>query len=285
MPCQRRLCAGHAMLALGGLLISWWSHGLLRRVVTTRDDCGGQRRCGEHASQQPELLWQGTACTAVRGRFRLVGQRRLGRSRCVLPSQPDYIKAGLVHASFMRWPLLAWVHGAAAAGVPPAIQPSSPAPFLLVAVSGNLFFRTSESAVQRAAPGPPVRCCICSCCAASTTSAARWWPVVPRWQRALMILMAATILDRAIDLGQTARHRLGCWHSADRLHSVAAGAGVRSRLDRHASRLAARPLPAPVRLQAGGGVARSRSLSIDRGLHSAGNAAPCPTCRCLIQWT
>ena len=99
----------------------------------------------------------------------------------------------------------------------------------------------------------------------------RWWPVVHVGNVLLMILMAATILDRAIDLGQLRGTDWAAGILLTACTSAAAGAGVRSRLDRYASRLAARPLPAPVRTPGGRwrGDTHPR-WCIDRGLHSAG---------------
>ena len=102
----------------------------------------------------------------------------------------------------------------------------------------------------------------------------------------LMILMAATILDRAIDLGQL---RGTDWAAGILLTACTVlllGAGVRSRLDRYASRLAARPLSsASMPCRRAVAWRRSPVGALIVACTAPGNAAPCPTCRCLIQWT
>ncbi len=199
---------GHAMLALGGLLISWWSHGLLR---ASDDDAGESASVAEsteaaakantHASNQ-KLLWQAAHAVLFVAGFGWLVSGVWGEVTRVLPGQPDYIKLAWFTLSFMALTLLAWCawrrSGWRAARYPAIVT----APFLLVVVSGNLFFERSNLLFNVLLWPACLLLHLFMLRGVDDERPRRWWPVVHVGNVLLMTLMAATILDRAIDLGQ-----------------------------------------------------------------------------------
>lgn len=197
---------GHAMLALGGLLISWWSHGLLR----ASDDEAGE---GASATEAPnaaaiarasnqKLLWQAAHTVLFVAGFGWLVSGVWGEVGRVLPGQPDYIKLAWFTLSFMALALFTWGawrrSGWRAARYPAIVT----APFLLVAVSGNLFFERSHLLFNVLLWPVCLLLHLFMLRGVDDERPRRWWPVVHVGNVLLMILMAATILDRAIDLGQ-----------------------------------------------------------------------------------
>ncbi len=123
---------GHAMLALGGLLISWWSHGLLR---VSDDDAGESASVAEsteaaakantHASNQ-KLLWQAAHALLFVAGFGWLVSGVWGEVTRVLPGQPDYVKLAWFTLSFMAFALLAWSAWRRSGWRAAAIRRSSP---------------------------------------------------------------------------------------------------------------------------------------------------------------
>ena len=156
-----------------------------------------------HTRQQPETALAGSACLLFVAGFRLAGERRLGRSQLVCcPASLTMSSWPGSRSVSWRSPCSPGVHGAAAAGVPPAYPAIVTAPFLLVVVSGKPVLRTLESAVQRAAVArlpavAPVHAAWRRRRATTTLVAGR-----PCWQRAVDDPDGGDHFDRAIDLGQ-----------------------------------------------------------------------------------
>ncbi len=190
---------GHLMLALGGLSISWWSHGLLSTVVDSvaTDDDDAKARAGNR-----KLLWQAAHALLFVAGFGWLVSGFWGEVGRVLPGQPDHIKLAWWTLSFMLLALLAWVawrrSGWRAARYPAIVT----APFLLLAVIANLLFDRSHLLFNVLLWPTCLLLHLFMLRGVDDDRPRRWWPVVHVGNVLLMILMAATILDRAIDLGQ-----------------------------------------------------------------------------------
>ena len=210
LPFANASFVGHVMLALGGLLISWWSHSLLR----TAEVAGEERKPGAsiagdtaiaaantRASNQ-KLLWQAAHALLFVAGFGWLVSGFWGEVSRVLPSQPEHIKLAWFTLSFMTLALLAWTiwrrSGWRAARYPAIVT----APFLLVVVAGNLFFERSNLLFNVLLWPACLLLHLLMLRGVDDERPRRWWPVVHVGNVLLMILMAATILDRAIDLGQ-----------------------------------------------------------------------------------
>ena len=123
---------GHAMLALGGLLISWWSHGLLRasddnagESASVAESTEAAAKAKTHASNQ-KLLWQAAHPLLFVAGFGWLVSGVWGEVTRVLPASLTMSSWPGSRSVSWRSPCSPGVHGAAAAGVPPAIRPLSP---------------------------------------------------------------------------------------------------------------------------------------------------------------
>jgi len=274
---------GHAMLALGGLLISWWSHRLLSAAdegasedALANKSADAVAKTNARAGNQ-KLLWQAAHALLFVAGFGWLVSGFWGEVSRVLPGQPDYIKLAWFTLSFMVLASLAWIvwrrKGWRAARYPAIVT----APFLLIAVSGNLVFERSHLLFNVLLWPTCLLLHLLMLRGVDNDRPQRWWPIVHVGNVLLMILMAATILDRAIDLGHlrgtdwaagillTACTVLLLALASTRVWADAPGAWPLDRFQRQYA------------LQAGGGVA---TLTVAGAMIVActapGNAAPLP---------